>query len=740
MMESLWSTRPRPDWAVTTLGQLGDWSGGSTPSKSRAEFWTNGTIPWISPKDMKALRLRDSEDHITEAAVDGRPRLVPTGSVLFVIRSGILSRTFPVAINEVDTAINQDLKALHPHEKVDPAFIAYFVRSAERRLLNQCSKDGTTVASINLAALKAAEFPLVPLVEQRAIVEKIEALFSELDKGVEQLQAVRAQLKRYRQAVLKAAFEGKLTADWRDQQEHLPTADDLLQQIQTERAARYQQQHEDWEKAVAHWEAAGGKASGQKKPRKPAKPKELPPLSDTERTNLPNLPEGWGWVKTGHVIEFVTSGSRGWARFCGGKGPLFIRSQDIRTDALDLSDATRLDLPKGLEGDRTRVHTNDLLLTITGANVGRCAIVGQAKEEAYVSQHVALIRLVDPNFAPFWHRALISRAVARGQLLEYAYGAGKPGLNLDNVRDGLVPLPSREEQQRIVDELESRFTVLDKLEQAVDEGSKQAEALRQSILKKAFEGRLLSEAELAAVRADPDYEPADQLLERIRAEREQRDAAKPTRGRKLKAAAPTRRIKLPAGERYRQAAFAAYAVNRLADRQTFGRTQLMKYLYLVPHLLEAESHIYAQRKAAGPLDPAIHKIESLAKRKGWFVVQKSGQRYSYRRGTSIDAAREHAVKHMGPGQVRVDWLLDQFAKMDTQQAELVATTFAVWNDHLIDGVQPTQKQIITGVHDWHPDKAEKFPPQRIRDCIKWIKDHDLVPTGIEPKTQPGSAA
>jgi type I restriction enzyme S subunit len=90
---------------------------------------------------------------------------------------------------------------------------------------------------------------------------------------------------------------------------------------------------------------------------------------------------------------------------------------------------------------------------------------------------------------------------------------------------------------------------------------------------------------------------------------------------------------------------------------------------------------------------------------------------------------------MGAARVRVDWLLDQFAKWDTEQAELVATTFAVWNDHLIDGHQPTDEEIVQGVHAWHPEKV-KFEAARISRCIEWLRNANLVPLGIGSRSEP----
>jgi type I restriction enzyme S subunit len=351
---------------------------------------------------------------------------------------------------------------------LEAKFFFYLMRALQLNKL----ETSTAIPGLNRDDAYREAVPLPPLVEQRAIVAKIEALFSELDKGVEQLETVKGQLKRYRQSVLKAAFEGKLTAVWR-----------------AERARPFVQNSEQLK------------------------------VAETPETYGTKNPEGWTFVRTGQLTEFVTSGSRGWSKYCGSTGALFIRSQDINRDKLALESVTRVNPPGGAEGNRTRVKKGDLLLTITGANVGKCACVDREIPDAYVSQHVALLRLQDTVLDSYLHWVFLSDAFVRGQLHRVAYGAGKPGLNLENVKDALIPLAPLPEQRQIVAEIESRFSALDQLEQTVETGLRQAEALRQSILKKAFEGRLLSASERAAVRADPDYEPAARLLERIRGER-----------------------------------------------------------------------------------------------------------------------------------------------------------------------------------------------------------------------------
>jgi type I restriction enzyme S subunit len=107
-------------WTVLPLGGIGTWHGGGTPSKFNVAFWSNGSIPWISPKDMKSLRLSDSEDHISDLALkQTNVKTFPPGTVLLVIRSGILSRTLPLAVADVQATMNQDLKGVFPHDGID---------------------------------------------------------------------------------------------------------------------------------------------------------------------------------------------------------------------------------------------------------------------------------------------------------------------------------------------------------------------------------------------------------------------------------------------------------------------------------------------------------------------------------------------------------------------------------------------------------------------------------------------
>ncbi len=215
----------------------------------------------------------------------------------------------------------------------------------------------------------------------------------------------------------------------------------------------------------------------------------------------------WSQTTLGDESSLVTSGSRGWAKYYSDNGPLFIRAQNIKTDALVLDDLAHVQPPASSEGKRTQVFKNDLLITITGANVTKSALVKNQLGEAYVSQHVALVRPSSSANSPFLYYAIISPRHGRAFLEEKAYGAGKPGLNLTHVKDVPICLPPVTEQHQIVAEVEARTTAIDHVEVELDAQIIRSICLRQSILNMAFSGTLVAQ--------DPKDEPAANVLKRV---------------------------------------------------------------------------------------------------------------------------------------------------------------------------------------------------------------------------------
>jgi type I restriction enzyme S subunit len=494
-------------WAKEPLGLLGSWSGGGTPSTSEARFW-NGGIPWVSPKDMKQNRIAETQDTITEEALGfSAAMLIPENSVMIVTRSGILRHSLPVAINTKPVALNQDLKAITPVEAVSSEYLCLALQCFERDILHQCCKAGTTVQSIEVPRLKAFRVPVPPLPEQHRIVAKIEELFSELDKGIENLKQAKAQLAVYRQALLKHAFEGKLTTDWRKANgDNLESADQLLARIRSEREARTKQQLAAWKIASQNWETSAGKGP---KPAKPREPKELRPLADDVQANLPSLPRSWAWDALGWMTNGVEYGSA--AKSLTSGTHVVLRMGNLQNGRLNWDDLAFSNDPDEIA--QYLLHTGDVLFNRTNSPewVGKTGL--------YRGERPAL-------FAGYLIRINHSTNVVRSEYLnwflnspiakQYGNTVKTDGVNQSNINgDKLVNYPfpycSLAEQDEIVHILEQTVSLIDRSLEEIDTNLAKSEALRQSILKKAFAGELVPQ--------DPNDEPASELLARIRAER-----------------------------------------------------------------------------------------------------------------------------------------------------------------------------------------------------------------------------
>lgn len=164
-------------WSWARLGQLIAACGGKTPSKANEAFWEGGGVPWITSKDMKATELFGSQIELTESGA-AETNMVPAGSVLMVVRSGILRRLLPVAINRVETTINQDLKAMTPYDLRLSDWLITCFNALDKRIRDIYHKDGTTVDSIEFDEMLTMLLPVPPLAEQRCIVETIKTAFA----------------------------------------------------------------------------------------------------------------------------------------------------------------------------------------------------------------------------------------------------------------------------------------------------------------------------------------------------------------------------------------------------------------------------------------------------------------------------------------------------------------------------------------------------------------------------------
>jgi type I restriction enzyme S subunit len=361
---------------------------------------------------------------------------------------------------------------------IESKYFAYFLKSPIYWKSISEKKLGIAVQNVNAVKLKEISIPIAPLNEQKRIVAKIEQLFSDLDAGVATLKAIKKQIRQYRQSVLKYAFEGKLTAEWRKKNKPEP-ASTLLEQITKER----QQQ-------------SGGK-----------KQKPLPPL---DTSNLPELPEGWEWTRLGNVIEEPKYGT---SKKCGYESGStgVLRIPNIVNGAIDSTDLKYASFDEN-EQSTYKLRKGDLLTIRSNGSVslvGKCALVTPADEQYLFAGYLIRLRPVHSGLDSNFLLHLMRSHFLRKQIESKAKStSGVNNINSGEITSLIIPLCTQNEQNQIACEIERHFSIADKAEEIVNAALKQSEWLRQSILKQAFEGKLVPQ--------DPTDEPAEKLLARIR--------------------------------------------------------------------------------------------------------------------------------------------------------------------------------------------------------------------------------
>lgn len=449
---------------------------------------------WLEPGDILIERANTSELVGTSAMFPG-----PPGYAIFpdlMIRARTLS-------------------------DVDPRYVTYFLRAPDTRRYFQEKAQGIagSMPKIDQAAVEALSVAVAPTRERIQIVAEIERYLSRLDAATAALEAAQKKLKAYRASVLKAAVEGRLVPTEaslaRAEKRDYEPADVLLKRILVERRRR-------WEEA----ELAKLKASG--KPPKDDRWKakyEEPKAPDT--AGLPELPEGWCWASCHQIVVELQTGPFGSALhksdYVVGGTPV-INPQHLQDCSICPSGRVAVAPETVSRLSAFALKVGDIVLGRRG-EMGRCAVVGP-KEAGWLLGTGSLACRVAPGVGTSYFAWAIRSPYSVQWLQGASVGTTMTNLNQEIFLGLPVPMPPEPEQERIVEEIERQSTLNAHLDQAVAHQVARANRLRQAILKWAFEGKLVDQ--------DPNDEPAEKLLARIRAERA--DAVQPKRTRRAKAA------------------------------------------------------------------------------------------------------------------------------------------------------------------------------------------------------------
>ena len=426
-----------PNWSWVKLGDVGEVVAGGTPSTIVPEYF-DGQIAWITPADLTGYKnkyiSRGRRNISKEGLKNSSARLIPKGSILFSSRAPIGY----VAISSNEISTNQGFKNLVITNKVNSEFVYYYLKSAKQ--LAEKNASGTTFKEISSTNFAKLPIPLPPLPVQKKIVEKIEELFSGLDSGVASLKKAKEQIRLYRQSVLASAFSGKLLT---------PSSERIAQSEML----------------------------------KAAEPK-------VEYSN--QLPDGWKWVKLGDVIESMQYGTSDKAI---GKetGIPVLRMGNIQDGKLDYSSLKYFekdykDLVKYL------LEGGDLLFNRTNSAelVGKSAIYKKYFPKSIFASYLIRVKvnksIYSSEFLNYYINSSFGREFIKSVVSQNVGQANVNGTKLKSMDVPLVPLT---QQTQIVEEIEKRFSEADNLEKAIDDSLVKSETLRQSILKQAFEGKLV---------------------------------------------------------------------------------------------------------------------------------------------------------------------------------------------------------------------------------------------------------
>ena len=395
--------------------------------------------------------------------------------------------------------------------EMDPRYLMHAINSPIVRTQITALQSGSTRKRISRKNLATVSIPIAPLNEQRRIVERIEALFEEIDRGIGSLRAAKRSIALYRQSLLKSAFEGRLTAEWRARNpEKLECPDALVARIREEREARYQTALEKWERAVTEWR------NGSEEGRKPAKPKR--PADSKFKVGVSTdivagLPAQWLWLPLS-ALGRVTGGlTKNQKRSVLPLKAKYLRVANVYANRLKLDEIMEIGVTED-ELRKTRLATGDLLFVEGNGSIeqiGRVAIWDGSVPEMTHQNH--LIRfsengILSSRFALYFMMSPIGRKRITAQA---SSTSGLHTLSVSKVEALPVPFCSPNEQAEIVRILDTQLEAAELLRAEVGASLARIEALRQSVLKNAFAGELVLQ--------DPNDEPAAVLLARIQAER-----------------------------------------------------------------------------------------------------------------------------------------------------------------------------------------------------------------------------
>lgn len=484
-------------WCWTRVGDVGEVRLGRQRSpKNRSDkhptkYMRAANITWrgIDLSDVLDMEFTPTEQEVY--------RLVP-GDLILSEASGSPDEVGKPAIwrDELENCCFQNTVIRFRSAVTAPKYAHIIFDHFARNGVFALTSKGVNINHLSAARFAKIPFPLAPRNEQERIAGRVEELFSDLDAGVAALKRVKANLKRYRASVLKAAVEGELTEEWRRENPAKETASELLDRILKERRKRWEEQQ------LATYEAKGKKPpkGWQGEYQEPAEP---------DVKGLPELPKSWLWTTVDALTAFGPQNGLYLPKSAYGTGSPIFRIDDFQNDWS--RSAAELLLVGAADKDARRygLRKGDLVVNRVNSmtHLGKCFAVEPRHLPAVFESNMMRLGLVS-NLNLKYVQFYLQSDTGRMRLTENAkWAVNQASINQQDVAKTPLPLPPLAEQEVIAAEVEQQLTLAKEVQSGLAVDVKRSSRLRQSILKRAFEGKLVSQ--------DPSDEPAAKLLDRI---------------------------------------------------------------------------------------------------------------------------------------------------------------------------------------------------------------------------------
>lgn len=692
-------------WEWTRIGAIGNVFNGNSINAGEKESKYVGVegLPYIATKDVGyGFEALDYNNGIYIPLDEEKFRVAHEGAVLICAEGGSAGKK--CGLTDRDICFGNKLFANELYGRIPSRFILYVYLSPIFRASFIAAMTGI-IGGVSIAKFVEIPIPLPPLEEQHRVVSKINELMARCDE----LEKLRTAQQGARLTVHTAAIKQLLNIAKPDQHqraqaflaEHFSELYTVKENVAELRKAILQlavmgklvPQNPVDQPASELLQEIEAEKQRLVKEGKIKKPKPLPPVTEEEK--LYALPQGWEWVRFGEIVSTRLGKMLDKSKNKGESKP-YLRNTNVQWHKFFLDDLKEMKFEEK-ELEEFLILPGDLLIC-EGGEPGRCAIWNHPELEIYFQKAIHRARPF-LGVAPEYLEACLTKDARTNALDKYFTGATIKHFPGDKLCSYVIPLPPFQEQRRIIKEIHKLTILCDSLDQRIDATTAKQTELLTTLTKTRSHGNAAEE---------------------------------PQRTSRSK----TQVIDLAS---YRTS-IGCYAISKLATAQYFGRTAAAKVLYLAQAHVGLELDLKPEREAAGPLDTWIYDFERQGQGKRWFEINEktlaNGRKkteYRCLSALSEPAAKAEALMTLGQ-KAEFDRLIHTLADKKTEEVEIIATLFAVWNDFLIDGVQPTDAQIISDVREnWHERKA-RFTPAELGRWLDWLRRENMIPQGLPPRT------